>query len=271
MVPGTYDEESFEDSIASHLVEHGGYEYLPSEEFDRERGIFPDVIVSLVKETQPEKWEKLETAYKGNARKRFLQDLTSAMEGRGTLEVLRHGLRTTGMRIELAVFKPNTGLNPEVQKRYEANRLGVTQQFYYSTTDPKKSIDLALSVNGIPVATAELKNKFTDQSLVDAKNQYKSDRDPGEPALKFKRGALVHFAVDQDEVEYTTELDGDDTNFLPFNKGHNGGSGNPPREDAHRTAYLWEEIWEKDSWMELLQRFIHIDTEEIRKGGVKVD
>lgn len=266
-----YDEYAFEDSIAAHLVKYGGYERVPSEEFDRERGVFPDVVVSFVKETQPEKWEKLETAYKGNARKRFLQDLTSAMEGRGTLEVLRHGLRTTGTTIDLAAFKPNTGLNPEVQKRYEANRLGVTQQFYYSTTDPKKSIDLALSVNGIPVATAELKNKFTDQSIIDAKNQYKSDRDPGEPALKFKRGALVHFAVDQDEVEYTTELDGDDTNFLPFNKGHDGGAGNPPREDGHRTAYLWEEVWEKDSWMEILQRFIHIDTEEIRKDGVKVD
>ncbi|RQH01816.1 type I restriction endonuclease subunit R [Natrarchaeobius oligotrophus] len=266
-----HDEGNFEDFIASHLVEHGGYERLPSEEFNREQGIFPDVVVSFVKETQPEKWEKLETAYKGNARKRFLQDLTSAMEGRGTLELLRHGLRTTGTTIDLAAFKPNTGLNPEVQERYEANRLGVTQQFYYSTTDPKKSIDLALSVNGIPVATAELKNKFTDQSVINAKAQYKSDRDSGEPALKFKRGALVHFAVDQDEVEYTTELDGDDTHFLPFNKGHDGGAGNPPREDSHRTAYLWEEVWEKDSWMEILQRFIHIDTEEIRKGGVKVD
>ncbi|WP_306061336.1 type I restriction endonuclease subunit R [Natronococcus wangiae] len=266
-----HDEESFENFISSHLIEYSGYEYLSSEEFDRERGIFPDVVVSFVKETQPKKWEKLETAYKGNARKRFLQDLTSAMEGRGTLEILRHGLRTTGTKIDLTAFKPNTGLNPEVQERYEANRLGVTQQFYYSTTDPKKSIDLALSVNGIPVATAELKNNFTDQSVIDAKAQYKSDRDPGEPALKFKRGALVHFAVDQNEVEYTTELDGDDTHFLPFNKGHDGGAGNPPREDSHRTAYLWEEVWEKDSWMEIIQRFIDIDVEEIKKDGIKVD
>lgn len=265
-----HDEGTFEDEIANYLVTHAGYEYLPSEEFDQERGMFPDIVMSFVKETQRKKWEKLETAYQDNARKRFLQDLTSAMEGRGTLEVLRHGLRTTGTTIDLAAFKPNTGLNPEVQKRYEANRLGVTQQFHYSTTDPKKSIDLALSVNGIPVATAELKNKLTDQSLIDAKNQYESDRDPGEPTLKFKRGALVHFAIDQDEVEYTTELNGDDTYFLPFNRGHDGGSGNPPREGSHRTAYLWEEIWEKDSWMEILQRFIHIDTEEIRKDGVKV-
>lgn len=265
-----HDEQNFEDGITSHLVEHGGYEHLPSEEFDRKRGIFPDIIVSFVKDTQPERWEKLKTAYKGNAQKRFLQDLTSALEGRGTLELLRHGLRTTGTTIDLAAFKPNTGLNPEVQERYEANRLGVTRQFYYSTTDPKKSIDIALSINGIPVATAELKNKFTDQSIIDAKAQYKSDRDPGEPVLKFKRGALVHFAVDQDDIEYTTELDGDDTHFLPFNKGYDSGSGNPPREGSHRTAYLWEEVWEKDSWMDILQRFIHIETEEIQKDGMKI-
>lgn len=271
MSPGTYDEGKFEEFIQNHLLEEGQYEAVSSDKFDRERGIFPDIVVSFVKRTQPNKWEKLETAYKENARKRFLQDLTSALEGRGTLEILRHGLRTTGTTIELAAFKPNTGLNPEVEERYKANRLGITTQFYYSTTEPKKSIDLALSVNGIPVATAEIKNTLTDQNVEHAKEQYKNDRDPGEPVLRFKRGALVHFAVDQNEVHYTTELAGDDTHFLPFNKGHNNGSGNPPNESGHRTAYLWEEVWAKDSWMEILQRFIHIDVEEIKKDGIKVD
>jgi len=149
----------------------------------------------------------------------FFRISQARFEGRGTLEILRHGLRTTGTTIDLAAFKPNTGLNPEVQRRYEANRLGVTSQFYYSATNPSKSIDLALSINGIPVATAELKNRLTDQTIEDAKFQYKSDRDSGEPVLKFKRGALVHFAIDQHEVEYTTELNGEDTHFLPFNKG----------------------------------------------------
>ena len=271
MSPGKHDEKKFENEIKASLLDHGGYESIPSEEFDQERGIFPNVVVSFVKETQPEKWEKLETAYKGNARKRFLQDLTSALEGRGTLELLRHGLRTTGTRIDLAAFKPNTGLNPEVQKRYEANRLGVTTQFYYSTTDPNKSIDMALSVNGLPVATAELKNEMTNQTVEHAKRQYKTDRDPGEHVLKFKRGALVHFAVDTERVEYTTELAGDDTHFLPFNKGHEGGAGNPPRESDHRTGYLWQEVWAKDSWMEIIQRFMHIDVEEIEKDGMKVE
>ncbi|MDB2276796.1 hypothetical protein PM022_20210, partial [Halorubrum ezzemoulense] len=122
----------------------------------------------------------------------------------------------------------------------------------------------------MPVATAELKNTFTDQTSQDAREQYKN-RDPSEPVLRFKRGALVHFAIDQNEVYYTTELDGEDTNFLPFNKGHEKGGGNPPREDDHRTAYLWKEVWEKDSWMDIIQRFIHIDTEEIKKDGVIVE
>ncbi|MFC7137297.1 type I restriction endonuclease [Halobaculum litoreum] len=127
-----------------------------------------------------------------------------------------------------------------------------------------------MSLNGLPVATAELKNPQTDQTVDHAKRQYKQDRDPGEPALRFKRGALVHFAIDTREVAYTTELNGDDTSFLPFNKGHEKGAGNPPVEDDHRTAYLWKEVWEKDSWMEIIQRFIHIDTEEIYQDGVKV-
>jgi type I restriction enzyme R subunit len=271
MTPGSYDEGAFEDYIKGHLTEHGGYESLLSEEFDRERGIFPDVAVSFVQETQPEKWAQLEAAYQDGARDAFLRDLTSALERQGTLEVVRHGLRTTGTTIHLAEFQPNTGLNPEVQERYEANRLGVTSQLYYSPTDPQKSLDLCLSVNGIPVATAELKNRMTDQSVDHAKAQYRTDRNPADPLLKFKRGALVHFAVDPNVVEYTTELAEEDTNFLPFNKGHDGGAGNPPNEDGHRTAYLWEDVWAKDSWMEILQRFIHIDTEEITQDGVQVD
>ena len=264
-----YDEKAFENEIASALLDRG-YVEMPSDRFDAERGLFPQQIVSFVKETQPEAWEKLETAHKGNARQRFLQELTSAIERQGTLELLRHGLHTTGTKIDLATFQPNTGINPELQRKYDANVLGVTQQLHHSATNPIRSIDLTLSLNGIPVATAELKNTFTDQTTLDAREQYKN-RDPSEPVLRFKRGALVHFAIDQNEVYYTTELDGEDTNFLPFNKGHDKGGGNPPREDDHRTAYLWKEVWEKDSWMDIIQRFIHIDTEEIKKDGVTVE
>jgi len=265
-----YDEAAFEDEIAAALLDRG-YTRVPSGGFDAERGIFPDEVVSFVKETQPEAWTKLETAHKGNARKRFLQELTSALERQGTLELLRHGFRTTGTKIELATFQPNTGINPALQEKYDANILGVTQQLHYSATNPNLSLDLALSVNGIPVATGELKNTFTDQASVDAREQYRTDRDPSEPVLRFKRGALVHFAIDQNEVHYTTELDEEDTSFLPFNKGHEKGGGNPPRENDHRTAYLWKEVWEKNSWMEILQRFVHIDTEELKQDGITVE
>jgi type I restriction enzyme R subunit len=265
-----YDEEAFEDGIAASLLSRG-YTRVPSEGFDAERGIFPDEVVSFVQETQPDAWQKLVTAHKGNARERFLQELTSALERQGTLELLRHGLHTTGTKIDLATFQPNTGINPALQEKYEANTLGVTQQLYHSPTNPGLSIDLALSVNGLPVATAELKNTFTDQTARDARVQYKQDRDPSVPVLRFKRGALVHFAIDQNEVHYTTKLDGEDTHFLPFNKGHKKGGGNPPREGDHRTAYLWKEVWAQDSWMDILQRFIHIDTEEIKKDGITVE
>ena len=265
-----YDEAAFEDEIVAALLSRG-YTRVPSDGFDAERGIFPDEVVSFVQETQPEAWQKVVTAYKGNARERFLQELTSALERQGTLELIRHGFRTTGTKIELATFQPNTGINPALQEKYEANILGVTQQLHHSPTNPGVSVDLALSVNGIPVATAELKNTFTDQAARDAREQYKQDRDPNVPVLRFKRGALVHFAIDQNEVHYTTELDGEDTHFLPFNKGYEKGGGNPPREGEHRTAYLWKEVWAKDSWMDILQRFIHIDVEEIKKDGITVE
>ena len=271
MTPGPHEESEFEKEIFDHLIEHAGYEEIDSDAFDRERGLFPDVVVSFVEETQPERWEQLETAYKGNAEEAFLRDLVSALENRGTIHLLRHGLRTTGTTIDLTYPKPASDLNPEARQKYEANRFGVTSQLYYSALDPNRSIDLALSVNGIPVATAELKNPWTDQTFEHAKAQYRADRDPAEPLFKFNRGALVHFAVDPHEVWYTTKLEGEDTSFLPFNRGHDGGSGNPSREDTHPTAYLWEEIWERDSWMDIIQRFVHLEKEEVRQNGTKLD
>lgn len=266
-----YDEHAFEDAIEAHLLAHGGYDQLESKEFDRDRGIFPSVLLSFVKKTQPEKWGQLETAHRDGAEEAFLRDLTSALERKGTIEILRHGLRTTGTTIDLAAFKPVTGFNPDLKEKYNANHLGVTRQLYYSGTDPNKSIDFVLSLNGIPVATAELKNPLTDQTVEDAKKQYQSDRDPSEPLFKFNRGAIVHFAVDPNLIEYTTKLDGKDTKFLPFNKGRNGGAGNPQHPSGHRTAYLWEDVWEKDSWVDIIQRFVHIDTEEIRENGVLIE
>lgn len=268
-----YDEESFGDAIEAHLCEHGGYEKLPSTRFDAERGFFPDTVVSFVKDTQPDKWDALETKLGGDPREEFLRQLDSALSRleQGTLEILRHGFKIAGTRVQLAYFQPETGFNPDLREKYEANRLTVTRELRYSTTHPKRSLDLCLSVNGLPIATAELKNPWTDQTIEHAKEQYKNSRDPTEPVLTFKRGTLVHFAVDPNRVAYTTRLDGADTHFLPFNKGHNGGAGNPPTDHGHRTNYLWEEVWARDSWLDIVQRFIHLDTKDIRQNGTVVD
>lgn len=266
-----YQEHNFEDAIEAYLTEYGGYKRLPSEAFDPNPGIFPNEVIEFVKETQPDKWEELEEVH-DNPRKRFLSELEGALERKesGPLDLLRHGLRTTGMNIDLAYFKPETGLNPVLREKYEANRLGVTRQLYYSD-ETQQSVDLALIINGIPVATAELKNPMTDQTVEHAKEQYKQDRDPSEPLIEFTRGALVHFAVDSERVEYTTEIKGGDTDFLPFNKGHDGGAGNPPNEEGHRTTYLWEDVWAKDSWLDIIRRFMHLNTEEVRENGRVVE
>lgn len=266
-----YQEHNFEDAIEAHLVQYGGYNRIPSSNFDPERGLFSGEVIKFVKETQPEKWKELADVH-DNPRERFLSELVGALERKesGALELLRHGLRTTGMNIDLAYFKPETGLNPVLREKYEANELGVTRQLYYSK-ETQQSVDLALSLNGIPVATAELKNPMTDQTVEHAKEQYKQDRDPSEPLFEFTRGALVHFAVDPERVAYTTEIKDEDTDFLPFNKGHDGGAGNPPNEEGHRTAYLWEEVWAKDSWLDIIRRFMHLDTEEVRENGRVVE
>ena len=150
------------------------------------------------------------------------------------------------------------------ERLYTANRLTITRQVYYSTTS-EKSLDLVLSLNGIPVATAELKNPYTGQDVYDAKAQYKTTRDPNELMFRFRQRALVHFAVDADRVFMTTKLEGDKTFFLPFDKGYHNGSGNPPNPNGHKTAYLWEEVWQRDSWLDILARFVHLQRDEKEK------
>jgi type I restriction enzyme R subunit len=267
-----YDEESFEDAICAHLCQHGGYERLPSGAFDAERGVFPDTVVSFVRETQPDVWTDIETRLGGDTREQFLRQLDSALSRleSGTLDVLRHGFKIAGRRVQLAYFRPETGFNPDLRARYEDNRLTVTRQLHHSASHPQRSLDLCLAVNGLPVATAELKNPWTDQTVANAKAQYES-RDPSAPLFAFKRGAPVHFAVDPNRVAYTTELDGEGTHFLPFNRGHNHGAGNPPTDHGHRTNYLWEAVWARDSWLDILRRFVHLDVEEIRQNGRVID
>jgi type I restriction enzyme R subunit len=259
------DEAGFEDAITASLVEHGGYVAckrgvggIGVPDFDPIHGFDTAELFAFLGATQGEAWSQLVKFHGGDpdtAQRRFVQRLAQQLDDRGTLDVLRHGVMDGPVLIRLAFFKPAHGLTPELVARYEKNRLTVTRQLAYDPASTK-TLDLCLFVNGLPVATAELKNPLTGQSVEDAIAQYRSDRD--ERNVTLGRRALVHFAVDPGRVAMTTKLAGQATRFLPFNLGNDGSQGNPPNPLGHRTAYLWERVWAKDAWMDLLARFLHV-------------
>ena len=225
--------------------------------------------------TQPAEWAKLEALHGDKTGEQILTDLCKWMDVNGSLATLRHGFKCYGRTLRVAYFKAAHELNPELEARYAANHLGLTRQLHFSPRS-EKSLDVTLSLNGIPVLTIELKNPLTGQNVEDACRQYKQDRDPWEPIFEFKRRTLVHFAVDTESVLMATRLAGPATHFLPFNKGCDGGAGNPPDPAGrtYRTAYLWEEALQRDSLLDLLARFIHLQVDEKRDDHgrkVKVD
>ncbi|MDY6931182.1 MAG: type I restriction endonuclease [Halobacteriota archaeon] len=267
-----YSETAFESAIEEHLLTQSGYLRGDKVAFDIDRCIDTTVLLKFIKDTQPKEWEYLKNIQKEKAEETLLDDLCRALdsEHEGCLMVLRHGFKSFGKLFRVAFFAPASGLNPETMKLYDSNILTVTRQVHYSKKDPNKSIDLVLSLNGIPLATAELKNPMTGQTWYNAVDQYKNDRDPGELIFQFKKRTLVHFAVDPDEVYMTTKLSGKKTRFLPFNRGDEGGAGNPENPEGYKTAYLWEEVWKRDSFLDIVARFIHLQIEERRIGEKKV-
>jgi type I restriction enzyme R subunit len=258
------NEAAFETVIEAHLLQNG-YVPIAREGFDRDRAIFPETILSFIRDTQPKDWDKLEALHGDKTGEQVLTDLCKWMDTNGALATLRHGFKCYGRTLHAAFFKAAHELNPELEARYAANRLGLTRQLHFSPRS-EKSLDVTLSLNGIPVATVELKNPLTGQTIEEARRQYKQDRDPREPIFEFKRRTLVHFAVDTESVLMTTRLAGTATHFLPFNKGRDGGAGNPPDPAGrtYRTAYLWEEVLQRDSLLDLLARFIHVQIDEKR-------
>ncbi|HRB03606.1 MAG TPA: type I restriction endonuclease [Ilumatobacteraceae bacterium] len=260
------NEASFEEAIAQHLVEYGGYLAVKrgvgqhgAADFDPSSGLDTAELFAFIGATQADEWAKLIKHHGGNpdtAQRKFVLRLAQQIDDRGTLDVLRHGVMDGPALMRLAYFKPAHALTPELVARYDANRLTVTRQLAYDAASTK-TLDLCLFVNGLPVATAELKNPLTGQSVDHAAEQYRNDRDPRNATLG--RRALVHFAVDPERVAMTTRLDGPATRFLPFNLGSGGGAGNPVNPHGHRTSYLWERLWAKDAWLDLLARFIHVD------------
>ena len=254
----------FEDEICGHLAANGWlYAEGDAAGYDRARALFPADVLAWVQETQPKAWEALAKNHGANAGDSLLARLREQIDQRGTLDVLRQGIEILGLRqpLKLAQFKPALGINPEILTRYAANRLRVVRQVRYSQHN-ENCIDLVLFLNGVPVATVELKTDFT-QSIGDAVDQYRFDRHPHpkgkapEPLLSFPNGALVHFAVSNAEVRMVTKLAGPATEFLPFNQGDNGAAGNPVNPaGGHRTAYLWQEVWARESWLDILGRYL---------------
>lgn len=264
-------EAAFETAIEMVLL-GDGYSKLSSGAFDTERAIFPEETLAFIRETQSKTWEKLEALHGAEIGERVLQALTKWLDTHGALATLRHGFKCFGKTLRIAFFRPAHGLNPELEARYRANRLGITRQLFFSRRN-KKSLDVVLSVNGIPIASLELKNPLSGQTVANAIHQYRNDRDPREPIFLFSKRSLVHFAVDTEEVHMTTRLAGTSTHFLPFNRGNDGGAGNPPDSDGrnYKTAYLWEEVLQRDSLLDLLARFLHLKIEEkITDEGKKV-
>ena len=258
-------EAAFETEIEAHLLANG-YVSVAGDGFDRERAIFPETVLAFIRETQPKEWAKLESLHGDRTGEQILGDLCKWMDIHGSLATLRHGFKCYGRTLRAAYFKAAHELNPELETRYAANRLALTRQLHFSARSPRMSLDVTLSLNGIPVATVELKNPLTGQSVENARRQYMQDRDPREPIFEFKRRTLVHFAVDTESVLMTTRLAGAATHFLPFDKGCDGASGNPPDPAGrtYRTAYLWEEVLGRDSLLDLLARFVHLQVDEKR-------
>ena len=266
-----HTECAFETAIEQSLTGKGGYRIGDRDGFDLERGIFSGDVVRFVKQTQPREWEYLESIQQDAAEKVLLYDLCRTLESKheGCLAVLRHGFKCFGKWFYVAYFAPASGMNPDTRALYEANDLAIVRQLRYSPNHTN-TLDVTLALGGIPVATVELKNPMTGQTWSDAVRQYKKDRDPSDLIFRFKQRSLVHFAVDTDGVYMTTRLAGNKTAFLPFNRGCMGGAGNPGNPDGYKTAYLWEQVLERESFLDILARFIHLQVEEKKLGGKKL-
>jgi len=262
-----------EDHFVAQLVTRQGYLERNPEDYDRTIAVDRELLIRFVRYTQPDEWSKLEAHYTTVAESELFAQVEKALKQRGTLDVLRSGIKMVpGIRITLCAFRPASSLNPKLMRLYESNLLSVIRQVRYSLKN-ENAIDVVLFVNGIPVATMELKNRLTGTTFKHAEKQYRTDRSPaGEPLLIFKRGALVHFALDEDNVSMTTRLMNGQTRFLPFNRGRNGGAGNPDIEGEFRVAYLYYDqpegkaVLSREVLLDIIGRFIHLETGDDTKA-----
>lgn len=260
-------EKNFEADIERYLITEGGYVKGNQDTYDKERAIDMPVLISFIEKTQPKQWKRYVTKYGDKAERQLYRVFQDDVTRYGLIYVLRKGISDVGINIRFCYFAPASSLNDELVANYHANILTVTRQFAYSKLN-RNTIDMVLSLNGIPIVALELKNQFTGQNVEDSKRQWRTDRDPKEPLFRFNNRILAYFGVDLYEVALTTELKKEKTFFIPFNQGSNGagkvgGAGNPEREDGgYVTSYLWEHILQRDMLLAIFQRYISRQEEE---------
>lgn len=253
-------EKRFESEIEYALLQNG-YTKGDPKNYNKELAMYTGEVLEFIKSTQAHEWDILSKRHGPLYEQNFLRRLDNELKRRGMLDVLRHGIDDTGVSFKLSYFKPGSNMNKTAMDLYDKNRLMITRQVHYSL-DNNNSIDTVIFLNGLPIVTIELKNPLTGQTYEDAISQYKNDRNPREKIFAFKQRALVHFAVDTDEIYMTTELKKQETYFLPFNRGYENGAGNPNIEGDYKTSYLWKDILQKDSIIDIIQRFIQVKKDE---------
>ncbi|MHB8657730.1 MAG: type I restriction endonuclease subunit R [Solirubrobacteraceae bacterium] len=268
-----HTEQAFEELIVAEMTADGSWIGGDPKQYDATLGLYPEDVAAFVIETQPKKWDRLLKLLgtDADATHALLKRLAVQLEKHGAVSVLRDGISERGVTLSLCQLRPAHSIDMETGDRYAANRLRVVRQIRF---DPNTGdeLDLVLFVNGIPTATAELKNRWTGQTVDHAIKQYRTDRDPRN--VLFARRAFVHFAIDAEMAYMTTKLAGSKTTFLPFNQGSGGpgqpgGAGNPGDPDGHPTSYVWREVWDRDRWLELIQKFVHVEPvdEDFRRPG----
>ena len=256
-------EQAFEDGIVAHLTANG-WSAGDSADYDKSLGLDTSALWRFIEATQADTWAKVATSHGGDtplARSKVAKRIADEITARGTIDLLRKGVKEMGQTLKLAFFVPAHELTPELRAQYAANILTVTRQAHVSESNTADSVDLLLLLNGLPVATAELKTQFTGQNIDNAIEQYRHDRKPSD--LIFRARSVVNFALDQDSVAMATKLTGASTTFLPFNLGSNGpgvdgGAGNPAVPGKQRTSYLWEHVWQRDTWLKILGSYVHV-------------
>lgn len=262
-------EKRFEEDIEAFFLSLVGGYTKGQDSYDANLGLYVNTFIDFIKDTQPKEWARFENQNKVDPVRKFCLAFNTACDTEGLITVIRHGFKHRGITFYVCYFKPESGLNKTAAKQYARNKYECNRQWFYSS-DSKKSVDMVIVLNGIPVFAFELKNQYTGQSVDHAKRQWMYDRDPREICFQFNKRILAYFCVDHTEVWMATKLAGKDTFFLPFNQGsagagRDGGQGNPANPNGYPTAYLWEQVFRQESMMDILQKFIHLQITEDKK------